>query len=77
MRTKTTIRQYIKASTPDKLIEMQLKNNMLLGASFDYEIMKSGKDWYAWFEADISVVGALERISSRGIEVIDNGTVKK
>ena len=43
---------YIKATSPDDLRLMLVKLNAISGRYIKYTIVKSGKDWYAWFDWD-------------------------
>lgn len=43
---------YIKASSPDELRTLILKLNMITGTYREFNIVKDGKVWYAWFYWD-------------------------
>lgn len=46
------IKKYLKASSPDELIRLQLQNNLAHSITFKYDIIFDGKSWYAWYLAD-------------------------
>ena len=46
---------YIKASSPDELRLYLVRLNAISGRYIKYTIVKSGKDWYAWFDWDCLV----------------------
>jgi hypothetical protein len=54
------IKAYIKASTPDELVEKQLNNNILNDKMFEYNIIFDGKEYIAWFWADINKLKRLD-----------------
>lgn len=43
---------YIKASSPDELRLLIVKLNSITGRYIEYNIIKDGKVWYAWFYWD-------------------------
>lgn len=43
---------YIKANSPDDLRVKIIKLNSISGRFIKYTIIRSGKEWFAWFDWD-------------------------
>ncbi len=52
---------YIKASSPDELRLFIVRLNAITGTYREYNVIKDGKVWYAWFYWD-----ALEELPNLG-----------
>ena len=64
MKTKTTIKKFLKAKTPEGLEKLQYINNQKWGASFDYEnVQFVNGNWFCWYYADIGVISVLEMLA--------------
>ena len=63
MKAYSVVKRFLKAKSPEKLELEMVKNNVLHGTSFDYDIMQSNSGvWFAWFYIDINLSNKLERI---------------
>lgn len=52
--TKTNVNIFLRAQTPEDLVELQIMNNMLNGVHYNYQTpMYDGSEWYVWFFADV------------------------
>lgn len=56
------IKLFIKAKTEDQLVVLQWANNQRHDTMFEYDVMWNGKEYVAWFTADITKI----RERSRG-----------
>ena len=78
IKTKTTIKRFIKAKTAEDLEQMMLVTNQSLGSSFDFEDIQFVKGfWYAWFYADISVIKALDMLKKPLLKQDKKSEIKK
>ncbi|MDH3324129.1 MAG: hypothetical protein OEL89_00660 [Candidatus Peregrinibacteria bacterium] len=64
MASNYTIKVFLKAKTPDLLVQMQLRNNITHSTKFDYDIIFAKGWWYAFFEADIEAYKWKETLSA-------------
>lgn len=44
---------FLTAKTKEELSRKMLANNMARSAYYNYQIMKDGKQWVAWFTVDM------------------------
>lgn len=78
LRTRTTIKKFIKAKSAEELEKVMLINNQTLGASFDYDnIQYANGNWYAWFYADVGVIRASDMLEKPLTKQIKKNTIKK
>jgi oligoribonuclease (3'-5' exoribonuclease) len=47
---------YIRAKTPEGLKKLCMENSIKKDRYFVYKIMFDGKNWFAWYEEDVSNV---------------------
>lgn len=54
MDTTYTVNIFLRAKTPEELVELQLLNNQANNIMFAYQTpVWTGKDWVVWFFADV------------------------
>lgn len=44
---------FVKAKKPEQLIVQMHTNNVKHGIQFNYQITHDGKNWFAWYNADL------------------------
>ena len=53
-QTSATIKRYLKAKSERGLERAMLINNTKRSAYHNYHIVHDGKNWFAWYDCDLS-----------------------
>jgi len=54
MKTSLSTPRFLRASTPRGLERAMLNNNIKRKSWHNYQIVFDGKNWFAWYHADLS-----------------------
>jgi len=57
------VKAFIKASSEAELVSKQVENNILNDKMFEYNVIHNGKEYVAWFWADINELKRLEDVN--------------
>jgi len=54
------IKRHVKAKTARGLERAMLRNNLINGTFYHYEIVFDGREWFAWFLKEQNVIDAIK-----------------